>query len=181
MEIAKELARVYLTSYRLGEAAPVIERWRSLAPDDPQPYMWANEIASRSDSSPSILIRNYRAALERDPNLDKARLGLAEQLSKDRRFEEAEQEFRTYLERRPKDTAALVGLGRNAFQAGDMEAARRHFEAASASTLDTPTPSRNSPSRTSVSGIIGRLASDTSFWSASTLTTIRSIIPTRKR
>ena len=129
-EVARELARIYLATYRLTQAAKVVERCRELVPTDPQPYLWSNEIDSRSGAAPAILIRNYRAALERDPNLDKARLGLAEQLSKDRRFDEADQEYRTYLRRNPRDAAALVGLGRNAFQGGDIDGATREFEAA---------------------------------------------------
>ena len=86
--VAEELAKIYLSSYRLTQAAESIKRWRKLDPANPRPYLWNNEIASRSDGeSASILIRNYLAALERDPNLDKARLGLAEQLSKMGRFE----------------------------------------------------------------------------------------------
>jgi tetratricopeptide (TPR) repeat protein len=129
-EVASELARIYLATYRLAQAAEAVERRRELVPSDPQPYLWSNEIASRSDATPAILIRNYRAALERAPDLDRARLGLAEQLAKDRRFDEAEQEYRTYLRRNPRDAAALVGLGRAAFQGGDIEGAMRHYEAA---------------------------------------------------
>jgi Tfp pilus assembly protein PilF len=129
-EVAKELAKIYLASFRLTQAADAIERSRLLAPEDPQPYLWSNEIASRGSAEPAILIQNYRAALERNPNLDKARLGLAEQLSKDRRFDDAEQEYRTYLERNPKDASALVGFGRNFFQRGDLETATQYFEAA---------------------------------------------------
>jgi tetratricopeptide (TPR) repeat protein len=125
--VAKELARIYLSSYRLDKAAKVIERWRMLAPEDPEPCLWSNEIASRTSSETSVLIQNFRAALERDPNLDQARLGLAQQLSKDRRFEEAEQEYVGYMKRKPKDTAAFLGLGRNAFQQGDIEAASELF------------------------------------------------------
>ncbi len=130
IEVAKELARIYLSSYRLPQAAVAIERWRTLDPRNPKPYMWSNEVGSRSDVEPSILIRNYQAALERDPNLDKARLGLAEQLSKERRFDEAEQEYLEYLRRNPKDASALVGLGRNAFQDGDLDGATKCFEEA---------------------------------------------------
>ena len=83
-EVAKELARIYLSTYRLAHAAEAIETWRTLDHSDPQPYLWANEIAMRSEVDPSVLIRNYRAALDRDPNLAKARLGLAQQLSKAR-------------------------------------------------------------------------------------------------
>jgi len=130
LEVAKEMAKIYLVSYRLAQAAEAIERSRLLAPEDPQPYLWSNEIASRGSAEPAILIQNYRAALERNPNLDKARLGLAEQLSKDRRFDDAEQEYRTYLERNPKDASALVGFGRNFFQRGDLDTATQYFEAA---------------------------------------------------
>jgi predicted Zn-dependent protease len=130
VDVARELAHVYLSTYRLGQASVAIERWRNLAPEDARPYLWSNEIESRSDAVPAILIRNYRAALERDPTLDKARLGLAEQLSKDRRLEEADEEFSTYLKRNPNDPAPLVGLGSNAFQRGEIQTAIHHFEAA---------------------------------------------------
>jgi tetratricopeptide (TPR) repeat protein len=129
--IAKELARIYLSTYRLAQAAEAIERWRTLDPEDPRPYLWSNEIASRSaDSLPSVLIGNYREALARDPNLAEARLGLAEQLVKANRFDEAEQEYRAYLKRNPRDASALVGLAKIAFQYGDIEKTRKCFEAA---------------------------------------------------
>jgi tetratricopeptide (TPR) repeat protein len=129
--VAKELARIYLSTYRLTQAAEAIERWRTLAPEDPQPYLWSNEIASRSsDGLPSVLIGNYRDALARDPNLAEARLGLAEQLAKDHQFDEAQREYRAYLERNPQDASALVGLARIAFQNGDIENTSKCFEAA---------------------------------------------------
>jgi tetratricopeptide (TPR) repeat protein len=130
IEIAKELARIYLSTYRLPQAATAIERWRTLDPQNPQPYMWSNEVGSRSDAAPSILIRNDLAALERDPTLDKARFALAGHYSQERRFDEAEQEYREYLRRNPKDARALVGMGRNAFQSGDLDGASRYFEEA---------------------------------------------------
>jgi tetratricopeptide (TPR) repeat protein len=130
LEIAREMARIYLGSDRLPQAAEAAERSRMLAPEDPQPYLWSNEIALRGSAEPAILIQNYRAALERNSNLDQARVGLAEQLSKERRFDDAEQEYRIYLERNPKDAAALVSFGRDFFQRGDLDAANQYFEAA---------------------------------------------------
>ncbi len=108
--VAKELAKIYLMSYRLDLAARAIERWRALAPQDPEPCLWSNEIASRSNAETAILIQNYRAALERDPSLDKARLGLAQELSKDRRFEEAEHEFAAYLETQADRHSRVSGI-----------------------------------------------------------------------
>ncbi len=128
--VAKELASIYLSTYRLGPAGAVIERWRTLVPGDPLPYMWKNQIGARTEAEHSLMIQNYRAALELDPNLDEARIGLANELSKDRRFEEAEQEYQTYLEHKPGDPEALIGLGRNAFQQGNLEAALRNYEQA---------------------------------------------------
>jgi Flp pilus assembly protein TadD len=130
LEIARELAKLYLATFRLAQAAPAIERARILAPEDPMPYLWLNEIASRDGGNESTLIQNYLSALERKPDLDKARLGLAEQLSKARRFDDALVEYRTYLERNPRSTDALVGLGRTYFQRGDLEDARKSFESA---------------------------------------------------
>ena len=65
--VAKELAKIYLMSYRMDRAARAIERWRALAPQDPEPCLWSNEIASRSNAETAVLIQNYRAALDRDP------------------------------------------------------------------------------------------------------------------
>jgi tetratricopeptide (TPR) repeat protein len=132
--VAKELGRIYLSSFRLPQAAQAIERWRALAPDDPLPYLWRNQVAARFEVEPHIEMMNYRSALERDPNLDEARLGLAQQLSKARRFDEAERVYREYLKRKPDDASALIGLGRDAFQSGDLSGATRHFEAALAAS-----------------------------------------------
>ena len=136
--IAKELARIYLSSFRLTQAAQAIERWRILAPDDPRPYMCRNEIAARSDAGHAIVILNYRAALERDPDLDEARLGLAQELSKARRFDEASDAYRAYLKRNPADATAWIGLGRDAFQSGDLEGATQAFEAALKASPNQP-------------------------------------------
>jgi tetratricopeptide (TPR) repeat protein len=128
--VARELARIYLSTYRLIQANEVIEVWKGLDRDDPEPYLWANEIATRSAVDPTVLIQNYRAALDRDPQSAKARLGLAQQLSKVRRFDEAEQAYRGYLDLNPRDAAAYVGLGRDAFQQADIDKAASLFEKA---------------------------------------------------
>jgi tetratricopeptide (TPR) repeat protein len=128
--VAQELARIYLKTFRLEQAAPVIEQWKRLAPENALPYLWSNEIASRSGEDAATLIRNYRESLARDPNLANAQLGLAEQLTRDRRYDEAEAEYHAYLKRHPGDVSALVGLGRNALRSGDQEQAAKRFEAA---------------------------------------------------
>jgi predicted Zn-dependent protease len=68
--------------------------------------------------------------LKRDPNLDKARLGLAERLRKDHRLDEARREYATYLIGHPTDVEALDGAALTALESDDLEAAVRTFEAA---------------------------------------------------
>ena len=57
----------------------------------------------RTDASNEDIIARYREALRRDPSLDKARLGLADQLRAIRRHAQAATEYAAYLAHRPDD------------------------------------------------------------------------------
>jgi predicted Zn-dependent protease len=131
VEIAQELARVYLSTYRFPGAAAPLERWRELAPSDATPYLWRNELESRKSTiDPATIIENYMEALKRDPTLNKARLGLAERLRQEHRLEDARREFATYLAGHANDVEALDGAGQAALEAEDIAAAVGLFEAA---------------------------------------------------
>ncbi len=130
-EVDEALARVYLQTYRLGQAATVLERWIRDAPDDARPYLWFTELDSRTTSDSSTLQEShFRAALERDPNLDRALLGLAELLRKGRRHAEAAPLYDRYLKRKPDDPAGLVGAARNALDLDDESAATGYLNRA---------------------------------------------------
>ena len=105
-----------------------IERWRALAPQDPEPCLLSNEIASRSDADSAVLIQNYRAALERDPKPRQSSTGAGARIGQGSPIRRSRAGIPRYLKRKPKDTAALLGLGRNAFQQGKIEEADRYFE-----------------------------------------------------
>src|SRR5262249_52378625 len=79
-EVAEALARPYLGGLPLAAARTALDRWTREVPGDARPYLWRAEINLRSEDNPEILIADYRAALARDPDLDRARLGLADQL-----------------------------------------------------------------------------------------------------
>ncbi len=129
--IDEALARVYLKTYRLGEARDVIRRWMEQAPGDARPYLWLTEIDRRIEvDNPDSWERHYRAALLRDPGLDAARLGLAETLAHMHRNIPADEQYRLYLERHPNDPAALAGAGRNAVELGDVSRGSRLLEQA---------------------------------------------------
>ena len=129
-DVAEALARLYLSTFRLKEAASPISRWMKDAPDDPRPYLYRNEIDKRSDADHSVIIQNYKAALLRDPNLPEARLGLAERLRQANRLDEAAAEFETYMKLKPKDPEGYVGAGRVALVQGQSEAAASFFDRA---------------------------------------------------
>ena len=177
-EVARELARIYLATYRLHQAAEPIERWRALAPEDPQPYLASNEIASRLAAEPAIQIRNYEAALERSPDLDTARLGLAEQLTKARRFDEAEQQFRAYLGASPAMSPRWSGWGAMPSRAAISTEPPGTSKRPSGSSPASLTRSRNWPRPICGSGDSARRASASSSSLNSIPTITRSAIPT---
>ena len=127
-DVAEALSRIFLQTFRLGEAGRVLDVWMMAAPEDPRPYLRLNEVAERTDSDPEVQVRNYREALRRDPTLDSARLALAEKLRDGSKIDEAEVEYATLLARDPKNVAGLVGAGRIALLKGDLTAATLHYE-----------------------------------------------------
>ena len=127
-DVAEALSRIFLKTFRLGEAGRVLDVWMVAAPEDPRPYLRLNEVAERTDSDPEVQVRNYREALRRDPTLNAARLALAEKLRDGSKIDEAEVEYATLLARDPKNVAGLVGAGRVALLKGDLTAATRHYE-----------------------------------------------------
>lgn len=126
-EIAEGMARIYLGTYRLGEASQALERWMAVAPRDARPYLWRNQIDERVAEDDTAVIRNYRAALQRDPNLDDARLGLAQLLLKGHRIDESGREFSAYLKRNPRSVDGHNGAGQIALLKGNLGAATTHF------------------------------------------------------
>jgi Flp pilus assembly protein TadD len=137
-EVARELARIYLESYRIDAAAAVLERWMRDAPRDATPHLWQVEVDKRSEAEAKVIIAHYRAALERDPGLDRARLGLADTLRSEHRNDEAAVEYAAYLERHPEDPAALLGAGINTAEMGDDGTARARLRKAAELAPDDP-------------------------------------------
>jgi tetratricopeptide (TPR) repeat protein len=129
-QLDEALARVYLETYDLNRAAVVLDRWAREAPEDPKPHLWRVEVDSRIHGAPDAVLNDYREALRRDPNLAKARLGLADELRQAHRNAEAATEYEAYLAHQPDDPAGHLGAGQNLLEKGDEAAATRHFERA---------------------------------------------------
>jgi tetratricopeptide (TPR) repeat protein len=139
-EADEALARIYLEAYNLPAAARLLDRWARDAPDDPRPYLWRVEVDTRLDPDPAAQVRDYRAAIARDPTLDSARLGLADALRRAGRPDEAAAEYEAYLARKPDAPAGHLGAGLVALDRGDRNAAIRHLDRAVAlAPGDAPT------------------------------------------
>ena len=148
--VDEALARVYLKTYRLKQAEQVLGQWIRHAPRDGRPYLWLTEYDRRMEVDNSeALETHYRQALERDPLLDAARLGLAETLRKSHRNAEAAALFEVYLARHTDDAVAFSGAGRNDLELGDQESAIRRLDRALALDPRDPARSRGGPRSTS--------------------------------
>ncbi len=129
-EVAEALARIYLGTFRLIEAQEVLERWARGAPDDARPYLLQTEVDIRNNAEPDVIIARFRAALYRNPNLERARFGLAEQLRLNHRFADADAEYAAYLKQRPDDPLGYLGAGQSALENGNEAEAVRLLDRA---------------------------------------------------
>jgi predicted Zn-dependent protease len=99
-------------------------------PGDARPYFLRTEIDTRTAVPTEIIIARYRAALERDPNHDQARLRLADALRSGHRSDEAKVEYSLYIKRRPEDPLGYYGAGQNALQLGNLNEAASYLDQA---------------------------------------------------
>jgi tetratricopeptide (TPR) repeat protein len=127
-QVNEALAKAYLETYDLTRAANVLDRWARDFPDDPKPFLWRAEIHSRTGGDAGAIENDYREALRRDPSLARAHLGLADELRKAHRNDEAAVEYDAYLAAVPNDAAAHLGAARNLREGGDQSAADAHLE-----------------------------------------------------
>ena len=137
-EVALALVRIYLGSFRLADAGTVLDRWARDVPGDARPYLLRTEVQMRTGEAAEVVIGSYREALVRDPELDQARLGLADMLRAVHRNAEAAEEYARYMARKPDDPLGYLGAGQNALETGDeAEAIRRLDRALALAPRDT--------------------------------------------
>ncbi len=137
-DVANALTRIYLSEFRLGRATEVLDRWLREAPGDARPYLLKTEIDIRTGAEPEVIIASYRAARERDPTLDQAWLGMADQLRIDHRNMEAAEAYKTFLTRKPNDPAGFLGAGKNALEMGEEDTAVSYLDRAMAIAPQDP-------------------------------------------
>jgi predicted Zn-dependent protease len=131
------LTRIYLETYDIPRARVALKRWVLDAPADAKPYLWRAEMDMRAADVAGALA-DYREALRRNPRSAPAQLGLATELHKSHRNAEAVEAFNAYMKLKPDDPAGLIGAGRIAVEAGELDAATRYLERALSLAPDDP-------------------------------------------
>ncbi len=128
--VEETLAQLDMAALKFGPALKTIERWSRVSPTDPRPLFFRAEIDRQVGADLGVLVNEYRAALDRDPDFGPARLGLADILRKQGEPEQALEEFKRYLEKNPDAAAALAGAGQCALDLGLEDEARDWFDQA---------------------------------------------------
>lgn len=124
------LARCYLESFQLKDAARVLARWSRASPRDPRPYLWRARAGRKSNATMDSLAGDYEQVLRLDPSCAEARIELAELYLTGHRLDEARTLYAEQLGRSPDDPKAHVGMGRILAERGDEPAAIEHLDRA---------------------------------------------------
>lgn len=127
--ILETLSGAYLRNLRYGPALDCLNRWIHETPDVAVAYYqrgWLLEHMQHSDNA----MRDYRRALELDPNLLEARLRVAEMLLEKSNPPEAAPHLERLNKRFPDRADVQARLGQCRFLQGELGEARRLLEAA---------------------------------------------------
>jgi Tfp pilus assembly protein PilF len=122
------LTQLYLDAYRLFEARACLDHYLECYPDDVLALLGRAYIWERLLHYPEA-VRDYRRAVGIEPDNDRARLGLAENLLIVGPPEDAAEQFEWLRRRHADDAAASLGLARAWRQQGHIEAARQLLDA----------------------------------------------------
>jgi tetratricopeptide (TPR) repeat protein len=127
--ILETLARAYMHNLRYGPAFASLSRWIAVAPDSAEPLRWRGWVLERLNDHEGAL-KDYKRALELDPDLVPVRLRLAEILLERSNPLEALPHLELLHRQFPDRPDVLARLGQCRFLQGEAEEARRLLEAA---------------------------------------------------
>ena len=122
------LIQYYLDNYRLFEARDYLDRYLEQRPDDVPALLGRGFIWERLFHYPEST-RDYRRAVQVEPDNERARSHLAETLAVMGPPEEAAEQFEWLRQRHPESLPARLGLARCWRQMGRMEEAQQLLDA----------------------------------------------------
>jgi tetratricopeptide (TPR) repeat protein len=118
------LAQYYLDAYRLIDARDCLDHYLEQRPNDVKALMGRAFIWDRLQHYADA-VRDYRRAVELDPDNDRARFRLAENLLITGPPQDAVEQFERLRERNPEDVKARLGLARAWRSVGRIDEARQ--------------------------------------------------------
>jgi tetratricopeptide (TPR) repeat protein len=126
--ILEALTRGYLRQYRLPEARFCLDRWLESQPDNVQALCLLGQFHLDYERAPDRAVKDYRRAVELDPDHEEARMGLAIVLLEAKNFTDAIKHLE-YLRRcQPDNLRVQVGLAECRHALGDGAEAVRLVE-----------------------------------------------------
>ena len=129
-EIREGLSRIYLGQFKMARASQAIEAWKQVSPHDDRPYLLRSEIDARTGADSDVMIRDFEAALLRNPQNMIAHKKLAQTLLSQNRLDESLNHFQICLKANPQDASILIGLGQVALKRSDQDEAEGYLREA---------------------------------------------------
>ncbi|MFL5242270.1 MAG: tetratricopeptide repeat protein [Gemmataceae bacterium] len=127
--ILKTLSRAYMVYLRYGEAFVCLNRWMELEPESAEPPRWRGWVLERLNDQDGAM-KDYKRAIELDPDLVPARLRLAEMFLERNDPLGAVPHLDLLFKRFPNDPEVMARLGQCRFLQGEHREARRLLEEA---------------------------------------------------
>ncbi len=127
--ILETLARAYMQNLRYGPAFNCLDRWQKLDPDSAEPHRWRGWVLERTNDRDEAM-RQYKLALEKNPNLDPVRLRLAELYMEAKEPMAALPHLEQLRAQFPNRPDVLARLGQCRFLQGLLDEARALLTAA---------------------------------------------------
>jgi tetratricopeptide (TPR) repeat protein len=127
--ILETLAQAYLHKFRYGPAFYYLNRWIEVAPDSAEAYRGRGWVLEHMND-PQGSMKDYKRAVELDPNLVPARLRLAEMYLDRNEPSEALPHLELLSQQFPERPDVMARLGQCRFAHGQPEVARPLLEAA---------------------------------------------------
>jgi tetratricopeptide (TPR) repeat protein len=127
--ILNTLAWAFMQNLRYGPAFVCLSRWHEVAPDSPEPFRWRGWVLERMSDREGA-IKEYKQALEVDPDHVPSRLRLAEMYLERSDPLAALPHLEQLQKRFPDRPDIQARLGQCRYLLGDTEEARRLLEAA---------------------------------------------------
>jgi predicted Zn-dependent protease len=125
--IFEALVHGYMKSYRLGDAAALLNAWRERWPDDIQANYLQGFVREQTGPQQEA-VDNYRRVLEHDPEHDEARLRLATLLIDQAEPAQALEQLDQLVRRRPEDPTVLTSLAECQLALGRLQEAEQNLD-----------------------------------------------------